>query len=259
LSPIQNKKIKMKKITTTFLAFYIIASSFVIAQEDYNKWSLGLNVGGHYGSTPASLGTKTFKISHYALNGRYMMNNRVGVQLDAGLDKFNYKTNLGDFKSDYFRTSFQMVGNLGDILKFSTWTKHIGLFVHGGFGGSVLINDKDTRSTFNIDKRRDLMLNAIIGVTPQFKINERISLNMDISYITHVKQDFGFDMIQASGPVAFKNQLINWSVGATFYLGKNSTHADWKATVYGSSKAALNAQDKRIQELEDKIQKDTNK
>ncbi|MDD2983050.1 MAG: outer membrane beta-barrel protein [Crocinitomicaceae bacterium] len=246
----------MKKTITTFLALFVLTLSTVNAQQSYNQWSLGLNVGGHYGASPATYGYKTIAIGHYAVNGRYMMNNRVGVQLDAGLDKFKAKTNLGDYKSDYFRTSFQLVANAGDVFRFDTWTKHIGLLVHGGFGGSILMNDKDTRSTFNIGKRRDLMLNAIVGVTPQFKINERVSLNIDLSYITNIKQSWDYTMLNSPNPVAFKNQLINWSVGATFNIGKNSTHADWTSTVHGTSKAALNAQDKRIQELENKIQKD---
>lgn len=249
----------MKKLITTFLTLTVLTFSSAIAQQSYNQWSVGLNLGGHYGSLPTNTGTKTIALTHYGINARYMMNNRVGVMLDQGVDLYKFGPKIKPYKSSYYRTSFQLVGNLGDIFNFSSWTQHIGLLAHGGFGGSILINSKDTRNDYNIGKRQDLMLNAIVGITPQFKIGERVSLNLDLSYITNVKQNWNYDMTTGTNAVAFKNQMVNWSVGATFYLGKNTTHADWKPTVHGTSKAALNAQDKRIQELEDKIQKDLEK
>ncbi len=247
----------MKKVFTLIIALATVSGSIAIAQEDYNKWSVGVNVGGHYGSTPAKLSTKTAAITHYGLNGRYMMNNRVGVMLDAGLDTYKYTGKNLEMKSNYFRTSFQGVINVGDILKFDTWTKHIGLMAHAGAGVSVLTNHKDTREKYNIGKRKDLMVNAIIGLTPQVKLGERVSLNMDFSFITNVKQDWDYDMYSGSHPVAFKNAMINWSLGASFYLGKNASHADWKATSYGSTNVApTNNYELRIKELENKIQED---
>ncbi len=247
----------MRKVYTIVLALITITCSVATAQVDYNKWSVGLNVGGHYGSTPSSLSTKTASIAHYGLNGRYMMNNRVGIMLDAGLDTYKYTGKNLEMKSNYFRTSLQGVMNVGDILKFDTWTKCLGLMVHAGAGVSVLTNHKDTREKYNIGKRQDLMLNGIVGITPQVKLGERVSLNLDFSFITNVKQNWNYDMRTATNPVALKNTMVNWSLGATFYLGKNASHADWKATSYGAAAVTpTNNYEQRIQELEHKIQED---
>lgn len=247
----------MKKVFTLILALATVSGSIATAQENYNKWSVGLNVGGHYGSTPATLSTKTFAITHYGLNGRYMMNNRAGIMLDGGYDTFKYTGNNLEMKSNYMRFSFQGVINIGDVLKFDTWTKHIGLMGHAGAGFSVLSNHKDTREKYNIEKKTDMMVNAIIGLTPQVKLGERASLNLDVSFITNVKQNVGYDMMNKTNPAAFKNTMVNWSLGASFYLGKNATHADWKATSYGSATVVpTNNYELRIKELENKIQED---
>lgn len=242
----------MRKKYSLFIAGVVLISSMTVAQ-DYNKWSIGLNVGGHYGATP-SIGFKTAQITHYGLNGRYMMNNRGGVMLDFGYDSFKANRNTINVKNHYFRTSFQGVANLGDILMFDTWTKHIGLLIHGGVGASILVNDKSTRisTATNGGKKRDLMLNGIIGITPQVKLGERVSLNLDLSYITHVKQNQTFDMLQSANQVAFKNYFVNWSVGASIYLGKHQTHADWVPTVYAQTPVETNYED-RVKKLEEQL------
>lgn len=222
----------MKKIITGMIALAILTLTTATAQVDYNKWSLGLNVGGHHATMPAALSTRTAKISHYGINGRYMFNSRYGLMLDGGFDHFLHFEKLGqeagEMKTGYARTSIQGVVNIGDILHFSTWTKHIGFLVHGGFGVSSMANYKETRDLYNIEKKQDWMGNLIFGITPQFKIGERVSLNADFSYVTNINQDLDYSMLRKVSAAPFKNQFINWSIGATFYLGKNAVHADWK-------------------------------
>lgn len=239
----------MKNIYSFVVAFGVLSSSMLFSQ-DYNKWSWGLNIGGHYGSTPTSTGFKTLSISHSAVNARYMTNNRFGVMLDLGNDRFVSENK--NIKTNYFRGSFQGVFNLTDILMFDTWTKHIGLSAHAGFGLSMLVNSKDSRALNVNAGKKDAMVNAIIGIRPQFKLNERISLNLDLSYITHAKQNWDYDMLNKTDPVAFQNQLINWSIGANFSIGKNKQHADW---IYSErfDDAATNNQEERIKKLEEQL------
>jgi OOP family OmpA-OmpF porin len=241
----------MKNIYLFVVALAVFSSSMLNAQ-DYNKWSWGLNVGGHYGSTPTTTGFKTLNISHSSVNGRYMTNNRFGVMLDFGTDRFISENKNLKIKTNYLRGSFQGVFNLTDILMFDTWTKHIGLSAHAGFGISYLFNSKDARNINANAGEKDWMANAIIGIRPQFKLSERVSLNLDLSYITHVRQDWDFDMLNANNPVAFENQLINWSVGATFNIGKNSKHVDWTYTER-FDESASNNQEERIKKLEEQL------
>jgi OOP family OmpA-OmpF porin len=238
--------------TLTLLAIAASISSF--AQTDFNKWSLGLSLGVHDGQAPSAVQTKLYQFQHIGLNGRYMMNNRVGIQLDFGYDLFD-AVNSGTRNVNYFRTSIQGVVNAGDLLRFSTFSKRFGLLIHGGAGISSMWLNKDYQvGTDNtLFKKSDDMVNFIFGATPQFKVTERFSLNADLSFIFHHNQTYQFDMQHLSQHGAIDGYFLNASLGATFYFGKATSHADWTPTIYG---ADMSAYDKKVKELEDKLQDD---
>jgi OOP family OmpA-OmpF porin len=104
-------------------------------------------------------------------------------------------------------------------------------------------------------KKSDDMVNFIFGATPQFKVTERLSLNADLSFIFHHNQTYQFDMQNLSQHGAIDGYFLNASLGATFYFGKATSHADWTPTIYG---ADMTAYDKKVKELEDKLKDDDN-
>lgn len=240
----------------TLILLAIAASLSSFAQTDFNKWSMGLSLGVHDGQTPSAVQTKLYQFQHVGLNGRYMMNNRFGIQLDFGYDLFD-GVNSGTRNVNYFRTSLQGIVNAGDLLRFSTFSKRFGLLIHGGAGISSMWLNKDYQvGTDNtLFKKSDDMVNFIFGATPQFKVTERFSLNADLSFIFHHNQTYQFDMQNVSQHGAIDGYFINASLGATFYFGKAASHADWTPTIYG---ADMTAYDKKVNELEDKLKDDDN-
>lgn len=240
----------------TLILLAIAASLSSFAQTAVNKWSMGLSLGVHDGQTPSAVQTKLYQFQHVGLNGRYMMNNRFGIQLDFGYDLFD-GVNSGTRNVNYFRTSLQGIVNAGDLLRFSTFSKRFGLLIHGGAGISSMWLNKDYQvGTDNtLFKKSDDMVNFIFGATPQFKVTERFSLNADLSFIFHHNQTYQFDMQNVSQHGAIDGYFINASLGATFYFGKAASHADWTPTIYG---ADMTAYDKKVNELEDKLKDDDN-
>ena len=240
----------------TLILLAIAASLSSFAQTAVNKWSLGLRLGVHDGQAPTAVQTKLYQFQHVGLNGRYMMNNRFGIQLDFGYDLFD-GVNSGTRNVNYFRTSLQGIVNAGDLLRFSTFSKRFGLLIHGGAGISSMWLNKDYQvGTDNtLFKKSDDMVNFIFGATPQFKVTERFSLNADLSFIFHHNQTYQFDMQNVSQHGAIDGYFINASLGATFYFGKAASHADWTPTIYG---ADMTAYDKKVNELEDKLKDDDN-
>lgn len=240
----------------TLILLAIAASLSSFAQTDFSKWSMGLSLGVHDGQTPSAVQTKLYQFQHVGLNGRHMMNNRFGIQLDFGYDLFD-GGNSGTRNVNYFRTSLQGVVNAGDLLRFSTFSKRFGLLIHGGAGISNMWLNKDYQDgTDNtLFKKSDDMVNFIFGATPQFKVTERFSLNADLSFIFHHNQTYQFDMQNVSQHGAIDGYFINASLGATFYFGKAASHADWTPTIYG---ADMTAYDKKVNELEDKLKDDDN-
>ncbi|TSJ45810.1 OmpA family protein [Fluviicola chungangensis] len=208
------------------------------AQNDVksmNKWSLGLSIGAHDGMAPSRATTRLYQIHHYGINTRYMFTNRAGITLGVNYDFLDFINK--PFNSYYFRTSLEGVVNAGDMLHFPQVMPRIGLLVHGGFGFSSLWSDNNPRiaNTESLSKRADGMINFTFGATPQVKLNERWSLNGDLSFIFHARQNNTFDMQRANKKGSIDGYMLNLSIGVSYYLGKNKTHADWTPTIYGAA------------------------
>lgn len=193
------------------------------SNQDYNKWSIEAATGLQKPGKPAAAGyhTDTPSFGQYSLGARYMMNNRFGVKLSFGYNTFEDGDNSLPFKSDYFRGSVEGVVNLTSLLGFESWTKNIGLLAHGGVGYSVL------KAKEPVDKGNDQMMHAIIGITPQIKLSNRIALTTDLSFLTHIRQHYTWDGTAGNPDIGVGGNLVNLSAGLTFYLGKHGTHADW--------------------------------
>ena len=237
-------------LTLIFILFTLIS----FGQENYNKWSVGLNVGAHDGMAPTKAYSRVYQFNHYKLNGRYMFNNRVGIMLDFSYDLFKFKN--VDYKTNYTKTTIYGVVNAGDLLRFDTWTSRIGLLVYGGAGISNMWQKKTptTQKDNRLFGYADDMLNFAFGARPQFKVNERISLNADLAFIFHHNQTMTFDMQSKSNHGAIDGYFMNVSVGASFYIGKHKTHADWTPTLRaGMDNEKYDAYESRIKTLEDSL------
>jgi OOP family OmpA-OmpF porin len=237
----------MKKL---LLPILLISTYFLYAQEEepfeYNKWSVEVAGGLHKPSRPfaAGYGTDTPSFGQVSLGARYMFNNRVGLKLDFGFSTLQEDDNSLPFKSNYYRVSLQGVANVGSVLNFETWTNRIGLLAHGGIGYSRL-SPKEP-----VDRNgKDQMLHAIIGLSPQIKLGNRVALTTDVSMIGNVRQDYTWDGTSTARIRGFDGMVVNFSVGLTFYLGSHEKHADW-ATRENVFEDKLKDHEERIAKIE---------
>lgn len=225
-----------------------------------NRWSVGAEIGAHDGMAPSKGTTRLYQIQHVGLNGRYMLNNRFGLRLGVNYDFLDFMDR--PYNTYYIRTSLEGVVNAGDIFHFPQVMPRIGLLFHGGFGVSHMWSDNNPNidETESLGTRSDEMLNFVFGATPQFMLNDRWSLNADLSFIFHGHQTNRFDMQARSRHGAIDGYMMNVSIGASYYFGKNKTHADWTPTTYsqannGDQASALEA---RIKTLEEQAKDDDN-
>jgi OOP family OmpA-OmpF porin len=245
----------------TLIILGVVASQLVFSvkaqqSETFNKWSVGASLGVHDGQAPNSMYTRIHQIHHYGINARYMMNNRVGLMVDFGYD-FMDGYGSGDRNVHYLRSSIQGVVNAGEILKFHTFSKRLGLLIHGGAGSSTMLVKKEYRDVpipgdpnfTGVDK----MMNFIFGARPQFKLTEKVSLNADLSFIFHHNQDYQFDMLNRNFNSAIDGYFLNLSVGASLYLGKAEKHLDWQ---YDDFDSELSMYEEKLKMLEDKMKDD---
>ena len=259
LSSLKIKTLVMKKF---LVSLAIIATSVAYGQVDYNQWSIGVNAGFHDGAAPKRWGTtRLYQPHHFALRGRYMINNRVGLELSGSYDAFKFNgPNDQSRKTNYVRTSLSGVVNAGDLLKFDSWTKKLGLLVYGGFGLSHMWQNDSIAPNVGSDdplfNEVDDMANWVFGWRPQFKINENISLNADMAFIFHTRQTYVWDMTQVNNKNGIDGYFLNFSLGATYYFGDKAEHADWTPTIYGGGDINMSKYDMAISEINEKMKDD---
>jgi OOP family OmpA-OmpF porin len=212
----------MKKTTLiiSFLCIFIAHSQ----DKNFNKFSIeasyGLNnplsPGDNSGYDVSDFGG----FSHFDVGGRYMFNQFYGVKLNFSYDKFQHK-DFNDLHVKYSKVSAEFVLNLSQALNlYLTQQRNLSIQTHSGFG----ITFAKPSSITN----KERIGNFIIGMTPQFKISERIGITTDFSYNFIFKQHFNYagDLIHPDYD-SVTGSFINFSIGLQFYLGAETIHADW--------------------------------
>jgi outer membrane protein OmpA-like peptidoglycan-associated protein len=233
-----------------FLIFFLslVLSNSFCQYSEYNKWSVDLSIGGTNAVEPYTPGywSNTVDLVHTSGGVRYMFNNKFGLKLDGGYDLIT-NDNLGKngnslpFKTNYYRASIQGVLDIGRIFTFENFTDRWSLLFHTGGGMSL------TSSKVNPDN--DRMVNFMFGFTPQFKLNDRIALNVDASFIWHIYQQYTFDMYNSVFNRGFDGFIANATIGVNIYLGKKKQHCDWAYTPCFPDMSYLEVENKKKDSL----------
>ncbi|AWG20022.1 hypothetical protein FFWV33_00035 [Flavobacterium faecale] len=210
----------MKKLMITLL--FASGCTAVTAQniapkendsDQFNKWSI--EVAGGFNKPLNRFGSGTFGfITPYTVDFgiRYMFNSKFGLKADLGFNHLQEKKGTADFSSQFYRFNIQGVANLGRIMNFETWTNSIGLLGHAGIGLGIVENGIDNVGI------------GILGLTAQVKLSNHFVLTGDASGMVNTKQLRTFDgAITDNG----YGVMLNGTVGLTYYVGKNTKHADW--------------------------------
>jgi len=225
----------------TILALLLVVASNTMAQDAagrtesdslYNRWSVEGGAGftraakpfseGYYSS---ATGVANFgQLRHFEFGVRYMLSTRIGLKLDAAVDKITNIKGSGSlpFDTRMARLGIQGVANVGQILDFSDFTDRLGLLGHAGLQFASLspkLGDNSGKTEYNGG--------LILGLTPQFKLSKHFALWVDVSMLSNYRQHLNWDGEYADPSNNLTGQLINISGGLTWYIGKLSQHADW--------------------------------
>ena len=174
----------------------------------------------------------TLNLGHIEFGARSMFNEKFGLKLDYGFGSVREARGNGSqslpFDTKYFRLNLQGVANIGRVMNFESFTRKVGLLMHGGAGIGLVNPELNAFNDFN-----DNVYTLIFGITPQFKISERVALVGDISTILNGRQTVTWDGAEAIRPDisnGFYGANGTWwtgTLGLNFYLGKAEQHADW--------------------------------
>jgi OOP family OmpA-OmpF porin len=159
------------------------------------------------------------------------------------------------------RFSIQPTFNLTDILHFDDFSKRLGLQLHVGGGYATMWNKTLVSGPAQLFSAQegavDEMLQGIIGLTPQYKISEKLSINADVSFMGNIRQNNGFDFealpVQGGG---FSGYYASATIGFNYYFGKAQTHADWSYTprLQASDLAKITELQNQVKALEAQMQ-----
>jgi len=226
----------MKKQLLTLVLLAL--TNFVLAQNEFNHWSLETNAGFNKAMAPLTAGylSPTLNIGHLDFGVRYMFNEKFGFKGDIGFGSFSEAKDVSpEFYTKYVNVSFQAVFNMSRVMHWESFTKKFGALMSFGPGVGYLKHDARPIAFFDFDPDRFYSINS--SVTLLYKISNRISLAGNTAMIVNGRQRFTFDGNEYNSPgrpdvpeVLFGHATGTWwtgTLGLNFYLGKNEEHADW--------------------------------
>ena len=220
-----------------------------INEDILNKWAVDFGAGAHIASRPYAPGFEGNDVGFYqgSLGIRHMFNNRFGMRAVFGYNNITENDGTQPFEAGYFRGTIEGVVNLGSMLRFSDISNRMGLLFHTGAGYSNL----DAKGPVD-DSTQDHSVNITAGFTPQLRITDRFSFNLDLTLIGHMGANDTWDGTQeiVSRDRRIDDGLLyNISAGFSLYLGGNKKHIDWYVE---EKREELNT---KIEELEKRLAK----
>lgn len=231
------------------LAALLSVVTSVAQVPDYNRFALEAQLGLNNPVSPMAdhYDSQTFGFFHTALGARYMLNPRAGVRLSVGYDQFTGTGGSLPFTTNYLRVSGEGVINMGNLLQFSQWTDRFGLLLHAGMGYSTMKGKSSSEGW-------DQMLHAMIGITPQLRLNDRLALSVDLTVLAHAYQSRTYDFSRRNHNPGVDGYLYNLSFGIQYAFGNKRMYADWVPTPDLTQE--LGNDRIRIQQLEEQLKDD---
>jgi len=244
----------MKKVVLPLLMLTLACAS-VRAQDkeestttganDFKKSSIELGFGFAKAANPMTEGyhMTTTNLFDANLGFRYMFNTKFGLKLTGFYDRFEGDDISADFESQAYGGTLEGVVNLGRVMGFESWTKHLNILGHAGGGVTMLKND-------DFDLEDDVLGTIVFGLTAQYKIGNFGAIQGDFSMLNNFGHQRTWDgaVYDAKGRQGFDSSLYHATLGLAIYIGqKGQTHADW----YVDEKPdAIEEAESRIEELE---------
>jgi OOP family OmpA-OmpF porin len=224
--------------------------------ETFNRWSVEAEFGQSKGSKPYTDGYyannpgKFFggiAINHVGVGARYMFSPKFGVKANFSADNLQEQNNSGSlpFQMQHHQFSGEGVVNLTRLFDIQKQAGRFGLLFHMGF--------QISRMTPQIGPQDKTEMNGglVAGIAPQFRILKNISVFVDFTVNSNIRQHYNWDgatFSEAKNNLA--GSLYRGSIGISYALGKGKIHGDW-AIIQDKNDAKLDSLNNRIGEIEE--------
>lgn len=248
----------------------VSAQNVVIDKEEsyetpFNRWTIEAGVGqskgmrpyttGYYSSNPDNI-LGSIRLNSYGAGVRYMLSPKFGLKFGGAFETFenNEKTDSRPFKVQQLRFDFQGVVNASRLMNLEEIIGRFGLLGHAGISyGRVtpkLDSGYDPIGAVSNYNRTENNLGLIFGLTPQFRVLNRLAIYFDVSAIYNFRQHFAWDGHYAHTDENLQGMQLATQLGLSYSFGSGEPmHGDW-GIIEDKQEEALADLDRRIGELE---------
>lgn len=200
----------MKKISILLLITLITttASAQMRSNSEIGKlkinwyktgWFLDGNAGVRFIGQTSDAATMNVGPSFNAGLG-YFFNDKIGIKGRLDYDEFTTVYGGSEDRAASGGASLEVMVRLLQVFNHKR-SRDFSLNLHAGSGLSMLVNPnkagfRDMKYVDKLDyswENKDRMGHIIIGLTPQYHINSRLSINLDVSHFTQFKQNYTYD------------------------------------------------------------------
>jgi OOP family OmpA-OmpF porin len=225
--------------------------------ETFNRWSIEADFGIAKGSKPYTDGYyannpgKFFggiQINHYGLGARYMFSPKFGVKANLNVDNLQEQNNSGSlpFQMQHHQFSGEGVVNLTRLFDVQKQLGRFGLLFHLGFQISRMTPQMGPQEGVT-----EWNGGLVGGIAPQLRIFKNVSVFLDVTVNSNVRQHFNWDGTTFSdGKNNLTGSLFRTSLGVSVALGKGKIHGDW-AIIQDRNDAKMDSLNNRIGEIEE--------
>ncbi|MDA3819957.1 MAG: hypothetical protein PF590_05805 [Candidatus Delongbacteria bacterium] len=131
----------------------------------------------------------------------------------------------GDVQTHYVGILGNVVMELGNMMNFESFSKHLGLMMHVGVGGAAMwqperFSEDVTSRMFN---QADEIITFNAGLAPYVKINENWAINLEYGFNYNIEQSRPFDMGEVNEEPALSARFMTFSIGASYHFGEQSS------------------------------------
>ena len=243
----------MKKIILPVALFVSVLTN---AQDStYNRKSIDFGVGVANVLSPGySQGFDGQFLDPLSLNLGYrkMFNRDLGLSANINYNNFSSESSKMKASTNYFSFSLNGVINLRSVFNISEVSQKLGLLAHlgGGASANLISNSKSA-----IGAKRDLAIFVSAGVMPQFKVNDKLAINLDFVLNLQKFQNLSLDMQSQKFDIGLGKYFGTASIGVNYYCfgsDKDKTHADW-APKFDRTAVEIEALKNRVKQVENKL------
>jgi OOP family OmpA-OmpF porin len=227
----------------------------------YNRWTIEASVGqakgvrpyeeNYFSSNPKSY-FGSLQANSFSFSTRYMINSIFGVKASLHFEELQNTKNNGSlpFKMNMYGLSVQGVINANRLLNIEEEMGRFNFLFHGGLKFDQMTSKTENTITENHNYgKKDINIGLVVGISPQIRLSNKLSLLLDLSIQNNFRQHFNWDGSSSKKDNNLNGQLISSSIGLTYSIGKNKIHGDW-TTIITKQSVEIEKLDERIGRIE---------